>query len=55
LLLRNTSKIRDATVTVGAISSSLITPKEVKANVAEATNGLADIDGNGEVDALPLH
>ena len=24
----------------------------MEANVAEATNGLADIDGNGEVDAL---
>jgi hypothetical protein len=29
-----------------------LTAKEVEANVAEATNGLADIDGNGAVDAL---
>jgi hypothetical protein len=53
LLLRYTFNLRGASLTDGAISSSsLLTPEEVEANVAEATNGLADIDGNGAVDAL---
>jgi hypothetical protein len=53
LLLRYTFNLRGASLTAGAISSSsLLTPEEVEANVAEATNGLADIDGNGAVDAL---
>jgi subtilisin family serine protease len=53
LLLRYTFNLRGATLTAGAISSSsLLSPDEVEANVAEATNGLADIDGNGAVDAL---
>jgi hypothetical protein len=53
LLLRYAFNLRGATLTADAISSSsLLTPEEVAANVAEATNGLADIDGNGEVDAL---
>jgi hypothetical protein len=53
LLLRYTFNLRGAPLTAGAISSSsLLTAEEVEANVAEATNGLADIDGNGAVDAL---
>jgi hypothetical protein len=53
LLLRYTFNLRGASLTAGAISSSsLLAAEEVEANVAEATNGLADIDGNGEVDAL---
>ncbi|MFL2500164.1 MAG: reprolysin-like metallopeptidase [Porticoccaceae bacterium] len=53
LLLRYTFSLRGTTLTAGAISSSsLLTAEEVEANVAEAMNGIADIDGNGEVDAL---
>ena len=53
LLIRYTFNLRGASLTEGAISySSPLTPEEVETNVAEATHGLADIDGNGEVDAL---
>jgi carboxyl-terminal processing protease len=53
LLLRYTFNLRGEFLTADAISStSLLTSEEVETNIAEATNGLADIDGSGDIDAL---
>ena len=53
MLLRYTFNLTGASLTAGAVSSdSPLTHAEVEANVAEAASSFADIDGNGEVDAL---
>ena len=53
LLLRYTFGLSGASLTDSAIASgSPLTPAEVEANVAAATTSFADIDGNGNVDAL---
>ena len=53
LLLRYTFNLRGEFLTADAISStSLLTSEEVETNIAEVTNGLADIDGSGDIDAL---
>jgi len=53
MLLRYTFNLTGASLTAGAVSSdSPLSHADVEANVAEAASSFADIDGNGEVDAL---
>jgi hypothetical protein len=53
LLLRYTFGLSGASLTDSAIASgSPLTAAEVEANVAASTTSFADIDGNGNVDAL---
>jgi hypothetical protein len=53
LLLRYTFDLTGAALTDSAIAqASVLTPEQVQDNVAAATASFADIDGNGNVDAL---
>ena len=53
LLLRYTFNLTGAALTDSAIAqASALTPEQVQDNVAAATASFADIDGNGNVDAL---
>jgi Zn-dependent metalloprotease len=53
MLLRYAFGLRGSSLTNGAIASnSMLTAIEIESSLASSTNSFADIDGNGNVDAL---